>query len=328
MLITDEVKPDSGPYTDPPSNTCFDYSNVPTSGKCISDSSNATTPVDLSPGVVIIPPTPLTIRKESDSENQVEGKNTEVLSPVVKKTLTVRTSSLPLVPVSEEADKAKTIDERKKSKSHEDLIKAEKSVTDSKVELSHVKMIDSEAESKHHTNHKYSIKKFKQRLRHGKKRDKNAEKSRKHSNENESDNHSETESFTYEEVASQGSRSENEESILSDEDINAGGEDAMMPEKKNGFFRRMSVKMKQLVLGHEDDEENESEKRSRKRDEQIVVVNDLTDDNSNSKPSLIKMTVRDLVHGCNGRLLSCMVSGYLYLITAACCMFLVTHFQV
>ncbi|XP_060577978.1 syntaxin-binding protein 5-like isoform X2 [Ruditapes philippinarum] len=298
LHITNEAKHDSGPNTAPPSGTRFDYNNLSLSSQYYSDSSNVTSPTDLSPGVVVIPPTPLVLRKDVESENHIEGKNMEVLSPVIKKAMTVRTSSLPLVPATD--NETSNISERKKCKSHEDILKAEKNVVEFKAESPQVKIIDSDTESKHHLGHKYSIKKFKQRFRHGKKHDKNGERRRKHSSENESDIPSEAESYSYEDAASQGSRSENEDSILTDDDGIAGGDDAMI-EKKNGFFRRMSVKMKQLVLRHDEDEETELEKKVKKREEQIVLVNDLTEDNSNSKPLFNKMTVRDLVNGSHDK---------------------------
>ncbi|XP_053396743.1 syntaxin-binding protein 5-like isoform X2 [Mercenaria mercenaria] len=301
MLILNDSKShrknDTGPQTAPPTATCFDYSDFSSHNKDLSDSSTATSPMEPSPGVVIIPPTPLTARKESDTEKPSEGKSIEVLSPGVKKTLTGRTSSLPLVP-AEDNDKS-NINDKTKSKSHDNILSTEASIVNSKEDTIHVKIMDADHDSKHHHHsHKYSIKKFKQRFRHGKKRDKSAERSRKHSSENESETHSENESCSHDELASQGSRSENDESLLTDDDLNAGGDDAAFTsEKKNGFFRRMSVKVKQLVLRHDDEEESEMEKKLKKREERIVTVNDLTEDNNNSKPLFNKMTVKELVHG-------------------------------
>lgn len=308
LLLTDfkAPKPDTGPKTAPARDSSFDYSEIASHDN--PPGSPATPSSETKPDVNIIPPTPLSIRKEPDKDKQSEGKSKESPSPAQKKVLVGRTSSMPLVPIPLEVRENNTINDRKKSKSHDILSSDPEKVapvpdSDLKLDPSHIKAIDSNLDSRHHHHHhhghKYSIRKFKQRFKHGKKSDKNAEKNWKHSDDNESEN----ESVSHDELASQGSRSENEENILTDDDLNHTGDDsAFVPEKKDGFFRRMSVKMKQLVLRQEDEHDSETEKKHKKK-ETVLTVNDLTEDNNNSKPSFNKMTLKELVHGLvHGRL--------------------------
>lgn len=215
--------------------------------------------------------------------------------------LATRTSSLPLVPLHKDIlDDSASINDRHKSQSHESFqINQTELVVNNGSNNLNVE-IEVKPQHSHHHGHRYSIRKFKERLKHGKKRDKSMERNNKHKHtefvanvSNEVDPNSEAECVSHDEKCSQSSKSENEDYPLTDDDQNSPLEDsAFISEKKEGFFRRMSVKVKQFVTRHDDDE-GENERKSTKKDRQINV-NDLTEDNNNSKPVYNRMTVKEL----------------------------------
>lgn len=273
----------------------FDFSAAAISAEECSGGTELTQ--SATPNLNIIPATPLTVRKECGVNNKT-GTSTE--SPglqtesVPKKMMATRTSSLPLNAFPEEITAKSIIKDKRKCKSHNNFLETGNTDTNTDVQIDsdHVKTIDTENEPKQHRRRqKYSIKKFKQRLKRNKKQDKSGDRNHKNMGEgSESEIQSEADSISHDE-RSQGSRSENEEYPLSDDEPI---DDSFIPEKRGGFFRRMSVKVKQLVTHHDDEDEFEVDKKAKKK-ESLVTVNDLTEDNNNSKAVFYKITVKDLL---------------------------------
>jgi len=278
------------------------------------------TPTDNpAPDLNLIPPTPATIRKEVDSEDTVgcvskpsNLKVGQLKAHGPKKMLAVRTSSLPIVPVPQEIlDEAL---EKSKSQSHENFRMSQTDpclVTDlEKPAQTNATESDTDSRPQTHTHHKhkYSIKSFKKRLKHGgKRREKSAERNHKHLDTSDNDQALDTEE-SHDDVASHGSRSENDDGVLTDEDcVNQSEENAFHNDatKKEGFFRKFSVKVKMLVGKHDEETENDQDHRHKhgKRHERYVMVNDMSDDNEGKIGVMMKKTVREMTHSpSHGRL--------------------------
>ncbi|XP_052807646.1 syntaxin-binding protein 5-like isoform X3 [Mya arenaria] len=259
------------------------------------------------PDLNLIPPTPLVLRKENENREvhfQLKPTNQTVdqLKPVIpKKALACRTSSLPLVPMPRDLVD-EPITNKSKSQSHENFptSQTDPCLTETEKTLpQRINSTDSDPEVKHHSHsrHKYTIKSFKKRLKHGgKRREKSSERNHKTIETSDNDQGLDTEG-SHDDLASHGSRSENEEYPLTDEDVLSPSEESVFHEgKKDGFFRRMSVKMKMFVGKHEDEDlDHDSEKRLKRSDHCYLIVTDLTDDTEGKPPVERKRSVQEMM---------------------------------
>ncbi|WAR06730.1 STXB5-like protein [Mya arenaria] len=259
------------------------------------------------PDLNLIPPTPLVLRKENENREvhfQLKPTNQTVdqLKPVIpKKALACRTSSLPLVPMPRDLVD-EPITSKSKSQSHENFptSQTDPCLTETEKTLpQRINSTDSDPEVKHHSHsrHKYTIKSFKKRLKHGgKRREKSSERNHKTIETSDNDQGLDTEG-SHDDLASHGSRSENEEYPLTDEDVLSPSEESVFHEgKKDGFFRRMSVKMKMFVGKHDDEDlDHDSEKRLKRNDHCYLIVTDLTDDTEGKPPVERKRSVQEMM---------------------------------
>lgn len=301
--------PHTAPSDDSSSPFTFDLVRVPAPAHRSQSIGSTSLVSDMpAPGLNIIPATPMSDRKgKEDAAEDVQdvesGKHLESASP--RKMIATRTTSLPLVTLPSEILNDNVVVIKTKSQSQENFTTSHPELVNPETEEKSVKTVDTEHETKsHHHSQKYSIKSFKKRLKKGvKKRDRSSEKNQKTIDPNENHISLDTE-VTHDDLGSHGSRSETEEYPVSDDDLlNPGDDHTLQGDKKEGFFRRMSVKMKQLVSRHDDDQESEGESRKIKKQDRVMTVTDLTDDSEGSKPVCAKKTLKELLSHTQGRCL-------------------------
>ena len=234
-------------------------------------------------------------------EKAEEDKNT------MKRVLAKRTVSLPIVQVPEEVLSSSPLSER--SLSHEGLHLQTTDESDvnfkDSIDSDHVKVIESEPETKtvkepHHSR-KISMKNIKKKFKHRTKKVKTNEYTSKSATDS-SDPNSGPVSPAEQKVdfvlqTENGKGSETDDNAFTDDDITSPTvEQQHKMEKEGGFLRRMSVKVKNLMIGHDHpDDENDTKKYK-------VTVIDLTEDNNNSKMVIHKMTMKELFQSQQGRL--------------------------
>ncbi|XP_052242226.1 syntaxin-binding protein 5-like isoform X2 [Dreissena polymorpha] len=260
------------------------------------------------PGLNLIPPTPQVSQKNTESPDK-SREGFETLQPTrlvqknsPKKLSAVRTSSLPLVPIPGKEQIGENISSKSKSQSEEDFKASltEPCLADGKNFKIRTVNIDTESlEKPQHHGRKYSMKKFKKKLRiGGKHRDKSSERISKTVDPNDNDITAESEEMSHDEFASHESRSENEDNILTDDEFLSPNQN-MSDEavfhsatKKDGFLRRMSVKMQQLVSRSGSDNcQPEFDRRGRR----CVSFLDLMDDSESNHGVISKKTLREMI---------------------------------
>ena len=254
------------------------------------------------------------IDKSEEGENEMEMVSAEIIKdnkPAKEHTLTKRTVSLPLVQVPEDVLTNSPLSE--KSRSHEGLVpqsseETETNFTDS-VDSDHIKVIESEPESKSskdtHHSRKISMKNLKKKFKQRNKRPKSNENTHKliiDPNDPNSGPVSPTDIKIDSPQGENGKGSETDDNTFTDDEIKSPSvEQQQKVDKDSGFLRRMSIKMKNLVSGHDhSDDENEDDKKATKKYK--VTVIDITEDNNNSKMVIHKMTVKELLQSQQGRL--------------------------
>lgn len=313
LLVINETKnsvaarnPDTGPHTAPTDDSRFSFESQDSFTKLHLPNSGSSQLETPTPGLNIIPPTPVVDRKTQEDSVENKAPLTNTLNASPKKMIATRTTSLPLVTLPDEILDETVIASKSKSQSQENFTTThtELDVQDSEKNLNKKSVPSDEHETKHHHSHsqKYSMKSFKKRLKKGgKKGEKSAERNHKTVDPNENHISVDTE-CTHDDYLSHGSRSENEDYPLTDDDLLSPADDsAFHGDKKEGFFRRMSVKVKQLVSRHDEDQEGESEPKKVKKQDRVVVITDLTDDAEGSKPVVSKKTLREAVYQSHGR---------------------------
>ena len=250
-------------------------------------------------------------------EERTEEK-TEEKEMVVKRGLAKRAVSLPLVNVSQDVLSSSPLSE--KSLSHETLTPQTPEEVDVNLKDSfdsdHVKVIDSDTETKavkdkeSHHSRRISMKNIKKKFKHRTKKVKNIEYSGKlvmDPNDPNTGQVSPTEHKGDSSVQSEnGKGSETDDNAFTDDDVTSPTVTSPMvdqsekAEKEGGFFRKMSVKVKNLVnIGHDHSDDETDDKKTKKY--KITVI-DLTEDNNNSKMVIHKMSLKDLFQSQQGRL--------------------------
>ena len=314
LLVISELKnsatfrdAESGPHTAPTEENPFMFEAPEPSNQCRSHSIGSNQSEALAPGLNIIPPTPMVDRRIQDDCMELKSPKLNMLNASPKKMIATRTTSLPLVTLPDDILEEPGISSNLKSKSQENVVL--NSETDPEIPESDqtdktaTKPEEAEHETKHH-HQRYSMKSFKKRLKKGyKKRDRSSEHNHKTIDPNENHINLDMDSV-HDDYGSHGSRSENEEYPLTDDDLLSPSDDnAFHGDKKDGFFRRMSVKVKQLVARHDEDPEMEIEHKRVKRQDKLVTITDLTDDTDGSKPIVYKKTLKEALFQSQGRCL-------------------------
>lgn len=324
LIVINEQNPGHGasnhncsPRTAPAEDIPFTYDTPESTSlqqRSQSIGSNIATMEAPAPGLNIIPPTPMIDRRIQEtspehSQKIQSNKNTH-LNACAKKMIATRTTSLPLVTLPSDILEETVMTSKSKSQSQENFTtnQTDVSVPDH-TDSSPGKTVDIEHDTKHHHHsQRYSMKSFKKRLKKGvKKRDKSSERNHKTIDPNENHIAVETECI-HDDYGSHGSRSENEEYPLTDDDLlsPAADDSAFHGDKKEGFFRRMSVKVKQFVTRHDDELEIEGEVciRKTKKMDRILIITDLTDESDCSKPVCTKKTLKEVLSHGQGRCLT------------------------
>ena len=259
---------------------------------------------------------------ETVSTEQEQETKHEENAPVGRK-LTKRTISLPLVKVPEDILSNNSLSEKSKSQSHEALVLQSSEESDmnltSSIDSDHVKVIESEPESKStkdtHHSRKISMKNIKKKFKQRNKRVKINEYSNKLVMDPNDPNSGPLSPL---EKVENGKGSETDDNACTDDDLKSptsvkSPNEVKSPagmtsptvdqeqkfEKEGGFLRRMSVKVKSLMTGHDHSDEEDDERKSLKKYK--VTVIDLMEDNNNSKMVIHKMTLKELFQSQQGR---------------------------
>ena len=248
------------------------------------------------PDLSVTPATPVVDRKDRlDMGKEVIGiddieQKDEMDIP--KKYPVNRTSSLPLVntPLTDVAI-------TEKSQSEEDFRAVHSESEPSSDVKENETVVKDSLQTQPMQVRKYSLKGFKKKM---KKQKKKKDKSKESVGRGSADtNGNDIVAPDIDSVFQDDSRSETDDNTLSEDDIISPNEEKIIQAKqKEGFFRRMSVKVKNFVRNDDDDD---SEDKKQKKKEKVFTVNDLTDETITKKPVLHKMTVKDL-HNYNGML--------------------------
>ena len=252
-------------------------------------------------------------------EQEKDTKHVENDSPPKVHQLTKRTVSLPLVQVPEEILSNNALSDKSKSQSHEGLVQQSSEEGDtnltSSIDSDHMKVIESEPESRSskdtHHSRKISMKNIKKKFRQKTKRVRINENSNKLVMDPNDPNSG---PMSPSEKTENGKGSETDDNTQTDDDTKSptnvkSPNDLKSPtglmspsvdqEKDGGFLRRMSVKMKNLMTGHDHSDEEDDERKPTKKYK--VTVIDLTEDNNNSKMVIHKMTLKELFQSQRGR---------------------------
>ena len=261
--------------------------------------------------------------EEQDNKEQVQHENEN--PPPKVRPLAKRTVSLPLVQVPEEILNSNALTDKSKSQSHEGLVQQSSEEGDvnptSSIDSDHIKIIESEPESRPLKDHsrRISMKNIKKKFKQKTKKVRINENSNRLVIDPNDANSGPMSPMSPSEKSDNGKGSETDDNTQTDDDMKspffpkspnevkspmglkspAVADQDQRFEKDGGFFRRVSVKMKNFMTGHDYSDDEDEEKKSTKKYK--VTVIDLTADNNNSKMVIHKMTLKDFFQSQKGR---------------------------